>query len=198
MSGPLHSTQLPVDGIHVAHALEFANAGTRAAYVAVAAEVGKIALQLDTLAFYILTAAPGTWVDITAGGTPSAGSAQLLFGNGSVSSTTTTRYLTPGFENDLAGLSAQQVAVTRVGTIKHLYVRHNTPGGNGNAVVYTVRKNGAAQSVTVSLASTGTSGSDVANSFVVAAGDTLDIEVTKAASIGASPDNITAMLEFTA
>ena len=120
----------------------------------------------------------------------------LVWGSGSVSATTTTRYLQPGFDTGTAPTSAVQIRVPQAGTIKNLFIRQNTTAGNGNAIVYTLRKNGAAQTLTVSIASTTQNGSDVTHSFAVAQGDTLDIEVTKAASVGTSPSDITATVEF--
>jgi hypothetical protein len=75
-------------------------------------------------------------------------------------------------------------------------VRHNTTAGNGNAIVYTLRKNGSAQALTVSLASTGADGSDTSNSVTVAAGDLVDIEVTKASSIATSPSDIMVSVQY--
>lgn len=119
----------------------------------------------------------------------------LLWGNDSVAATTTTRYLTPGFTSALAPTSAIQFRVPSSGTIRRLRVRHNTTAGNGNSIVYTVRINGTASAVTVSLASTANDGSDLTNTAAIAAGDLLDIEVTKAASVGTSPSDIIATLE---
>lgn len=127
-----------------------------------------------------------------------AAPAVFVFGNGSITSTTTTRYASPGFDPGTAQTSAVQIRCPRAGVIRDLHVRHNTGAGNGNAIVYTARKNAAAQALTVSLASTGTSASDVANSFSVAQGDTIDVEITKAASIGASPVDVTITMGFEA
>lgn len=121
----------------------------------------------------------------------------LLWGNDSVSASTTTRYLTPGYDDVLAPIAVVQIRVPRGGTLRNLRVRHNTPNGNGNVIVYTVRINSVATAVTVSLASTSADGSDVTNTAAVAAGDLVDIEVTKAASVATSPDDVAATLELT-
>jgi len=125
-----------------------------------------------------------------------AGSPQLLWGDNSVGSSTTTRYLTPGYDDGLAETGPTQIRVARAGTLRNLRVRHNVPKGNGNNIVYTIRVNNIAAGVTVTLASTATDGSDLVNSVVVAAGDLVDIEVTKAAGVGTSPNNITATVEY--
>lgn len=120
----------------------------------------------------------------------------LFWGNSSVGTTTATRYMVPGFDQSLAHTTLVSIPVTYGGTIKSLYVRHNVPAGNGNAIVYTVLKNGVATALTVSLASTGTTASDLVNSFTVVAGDTLAIEVTKAAGIVTSPTDVFVTVGF--
>jgi len=80
-------------------------------------------------------------------------------------------------------------------TLRNFYIRQNTPAGNGNNIVYTLRVNGAASALTVTLASTGTNGVNTTSSVTVNAGDLLDIQVTKAASVGASPTGVAATLE---
>lgn len=137
------------------------------------------------------------WFDIsTAAPAPTAAGAALLWGASTVSFTTTTRYLYPFFDNGLAQTVAIRYRVPRAGTIRNLRVRHTTPGGNGNAIVYTLRVNGVASGLTTSLASTGTDASDLVTSVVVAAGDLVDIEITKVAGIAGSPNDVVATAEF--
>ena len=76
-------------------------------------------------------------------------------------------------------------------------VRHNSPAGNGNDIVYTLRKNGVATALTLTLASTATSGT-VTATVSIAAGDLMDIEVTKAATIASSPTGVVALVESAA
>jgi hypothetical protein len=75
-------------------------------------------------------------------------------------------------------------------------VRHNAVAGNGNTIVYTLRVNGVASALSVTLASTSSSGADAVSTVAIATGDRIDIAVTKAAGVGASPNNITATVEF--
>jgi len=124
------------------------------------------------------------------------GSAQLLWGNDVVGGTTTTRYLTPGYDESLAQTMAVQIRAVRAGTLRNLRVRHNVPAGNGNNIVYTLRVNGAATALSATLASTATDSADLVNAVVVAAGDLLDFEVTKPALVGASPNDVVATVEF--
>lgn len=120
----------------------------------------------------------------------------LGFGAAGVSTTTTTRYLYPWHEDSTATTAPVQMNAPRAGTLQNFRVRHGTPAGNGNNVVYTVRVNGAASALVVTLASTTAAGSDLSHAVQVAAGDLIDIEVTKGTAIGTSPTDITSTLEF--
>jgi hypothetical protein len=106
--------------------------------------------------------------------------------------------LTPGYDDVLAPVVAGivQFRLPRAGTVRNLRIRHNITAGNGNLIVYTVRINGVATALTVSLASTVSDGSDLVNSVVVASGDLIDIEVTKALDVVVSPTFIAAALEL--
>ncbi len=128
-------------------------------------------------------------------------SAILAWGNRTVSGTATTRYLDPwGDFGDVAttnGTTNARIVATRNGTLRNLYVRHGNPDGNGNDIAYTVRVNGVPTSLTVTMASTDSQASDITNSVAVSEGDNIDIEVTKAASVGNAPDAVTAQVLFT-
>ncbi len=134
------------------------------------------------------------------GGTPGAPRGALLtWGDVSVGATTTTRFLSPGFGDQvLASTLAIQFRMPFAGTLENPRVRHNIPGGNGNAIVYTLRVNGVATLLLVSLASNAADGSDLVNQIVVAAGDLLDIEVTKAANVAMAPNNVVVVLQVAA
>jgi len=118
--------------------------------------------------------------------TASGDTSILQWGNENVGNSTATRYLDPGFEQRLAPLvtGVVQLRVPRAGTLRNLYIRHNNPGGTGAIVTYTVRINGVGTALSVGLATTGANAQDVVNSVVVAAGDRVDIEVTKVALAG--------------
>jgi hypothetical protein len=119
-----------------------------------------------------------------------ADGAVLTWGNNSVSSTTTTRYMTPGFEDGLATTAAIQFRVPFASKARKLRVRQNSPAGNGNNIVYTLRVNGAASALAATIASTGTDANDLTNEITLAAGDYIDIEVTKASSVGSAPNQV--------
>jgi hypothetical protein len=130
-------------------------------------------------------------------GQPGAGGS-LFWGNDNVTGTTSTRYLMPGYEDTIAPLVAGivQFRVPRAGTLRNLRVRHNGTAGNGNAIVYTIRINNAGTLLLVSMASTAADGSNLANTVVVAGGELIDLEVTKALSVGTSPGRIEAIVEL--
>jgi hypothetical protein len=120
----------------------------------------------------------------------------MSWGNTSVSSTATTRYLTPGWGDNIAPVSPIQFRAPKAGTLRNLYIRHNSPAGNGNNIVYTVRVNGVATSLTVTLACNSSDANDTAHTVAVAQGDRLDIEVTKSVSIATSPSDVSATLDI--
>jgi len=140
-----------------------------------------------------------TWNNSTARWEPQRNPvAFFMFGASGIASTTTTRFLWPSFENDTAPTTAVQFRVPAACTLRNLRVRQNTTAGNGNNIVYTVRKNSVATALVVTMASTANDGSDLSNTVAFAAGDLIDIQVTKALAIGASPTNIVATLEAVA
>jgi hypothetical protein len=120
----------------------------------------------------------------------------LAWGSLTVGSTVTTRYLGPWVSDNLATVAPLRWRTPRAGTISTLRVRQEVGAGNGNPIVYTLRVNGVASILTVSMLSTANDGSDLINSVVVVAGDLLDFEVTKAADIAASPTGIVAVVLF--
>lgn len=120
----------------------------------------------------------------------------LHWGAGNVGSSTTTRYLFPNYSDSLAQVSVVQIRSPRAGTLKNLYLRHNSPAGNGNPIVYTVRVNGTPSALTVSINSTANDGNDQVNEVGISKGDLLDIVITKAAAIGQAPSDVTATVEL--
>lgn len=134
---------------------------------------------------------------LNTGWTELAGGSQLQWGDDDVSSGTTTRYLSPGYNVGQAQSgNLKYYRVPRRGTIKHMYVRHNEPNGNNNAIVYTVMRNGAATALSVSLGSNTTDGSNTGTELEVAQGDTLLIRVTKASGVSNSPNVITCTIGY--
>ena len=263
-----HSTASPTNGgVHVSHAYEWANAAARAAFTPVAADVGKIGLQLDTGALYIVRDdSPRTLALLTvadeagsivvapaahasthhtagsdaltissiagtissgqhgsqAGGTLhsdviSAGASGFMtgmdktkldglpdavqtghfqWGNDTIGTSATTRFLVPGYSETAAPTTSPAFRVPTAGTIQRLRVHHNNPGTGGATITYTLRKNGATQVLTCAMLPTAADASDLANSFTVAAGDLIDLQVTKSGAIATSPVDVLASVEF--
>jgi hypothetical protein len=130
-------------------------------------------------------------------GPGSGGVSFIAFGNEKVGATVTTRYLSPYNDGDvIASSSVVQFQAPQGGTLKRLVVRHGVPAGNGNAIVYTVRINGVATFLAVSLASTSFAAVDAVNTVTFAANDLIDVRVTKALGVGTSPTNVIASMEI--
>jgi hypothetical protein len=179
-----------------------ARTGDATTYVAAQSSAGGsnpvYALQLDTGAVYYLSNdSPTTWTAVAGGGGGGTPKATLQWGNNSISSTTSTRYLTPGYQDAIAPTTVVQFRLPFACTLKNLRIRQ-VGAGNGNNVVFTLRLNGAGTALAVTLASTGTDGGPDTDSVSGAAGDLIDIEVTKAASVGTSPSDVTAIVEMDA
>ena len=91
----------------------------------------------------------------------------------------------------------QEFYVTQAGTIQNLYtyVSANATGAAGNTV--TLRKNGASQS-TVTTYGSGVTGllSDTSNTFTVAAGDQISIQVVNTGSGGGTKDLVVETVTF--
>jgi hypothetical protein len=120
-----------------------------------------------------------------------------LFGADSVLTSTTTRYLYPGFQSSNAASSdVYRMAIPRAGKLRNLYVYQNTPSTSANAIVYTVMVNGSTTALTVSIAGTATSGSDTTDSVNVSAGDSITIQVTKASSVSPAVQQVLVSMEF--
>jgi len=128
---------------------------------------------------------------------PAAGSALVFWGSGAISGTNTTRYLHPFYSTQLAPTAPISYRVPRDGTFKNMRVRHNVPAGNGGLVNYRLRVNGVGMALFADLASTGSDSTGLAVAVPVVAGDLVDIEVTKGASIATSPTDCLLVMEFT-
>jgi hypothetical protein len=129
----------------------------------------------------------------------SPGGSILFFGTDNVGAAADTRFIPPGHDSGLAVTSDRfQLPAPRAGTLRNLFVRHNSAGGNGNSVTYTVLVNGVAVAITVALA-TGAIGqaSDLVNSVAVAQGDQISLRAVKDLGIGGGNIDLEASLEVT-
>lgn len=123
----------------------------------------------------------------------------LTWGNANVGAAADTRFLSPGRDNSAVALvvDVTQIPAPRAGTLRRLYVRHNTAGGNGNSVVYTVLINGAATGITVTIPS-GAVGqvADLVNTAAVVAGDRISLQLAKALGLAGGGVDAQASLEI--
>jgi hypothetical protein len=131
---------------------------------------------------------------------PAGSSAVIGFGVGGVGASAVVapakKFLDPWFSapTSVAGVDEMRMIAPRAGTLRNLFVRHNTPGGNGGVIVYTVRVNGVDTLMTASLPSTGLVASD-ANTAAVAQGDEISMKFTKPVTAG-SVFNVVATMEL--
>lgn len=102
---------IPLADRHAAHSYEYANAGARTGATGfVAADVGKLALQTDTNALWILTATTPTWVAVAGSGSGDVvGPASAVDSQIAVFDTTTGKLLKDGGKT-VAQLGALAVA----------------------------------------------------------------------------------------
>jgi len=239
---PKHSQQDITDGIHISHAYEYADSSARTgASGFTSTDIGKIAKEIDTLTWWVLTETTPTWVEITNSGTSIDNDAIhdnvaneisgisgktdpvfsdlvviedsadgynkksvqvgdlvhaiLIWGDDDIATSTTVRYLTPGYDDSVAETTVASMRIPYSGVLKNLRVRHNSAGSGSATITYTVLVNGSGSSLVVAMSNTAQDGSDLVNSANVSAGDLIAIRVNKSSSISSSPDNIVASLE---
>lgn len=185
---------LPITITDATNALGAASEVARGDHVHAHGDRGGGTLHALTTAFVAGFMSPADFLKL-AGIQPGAAADILIFGSDSVASTVTTRFLTPGFNFSIAPTTAVQFRLPHGGVMRNLRVRQNVPAGNGNQLVYTLRVNGVATLLSVSMASTAADASDLVNTIAVVAGDLVDLRVTKALGIGTTPGQITAAFE---
>jgi hypothetical protein len=121
----------------------------------------------------------------------------LFWGVDTIGAAADSRFLPPGHDNGLAvTTNIYRMVMPRAAVLRNLFVRHNSAGGNGNGVTYTVLVNGVATALTVTLA-TGAVGQagDTTHSVAVVQGDTISLRATKALVIAAGNLDLMATLE---
>lgn len=118
----------------------------------------------------------------------SAGSgigAFLTFGVANIGSSTTVRYMDPWYSAGTAVAPTTPIQYRLPGacTFKNMRARHNDPSGNANVVTYTLRLNNVATLLSVGLAADASDASELVVTVAGAAGDLVDIEITKSGAI---------------
>lgn len=124
----------------------------------------------------------------------------LAFGDGSIGTSTTTRYLFPYTRDGATAHTVEagvQFEVTFPGTALNLRLVQDA-GVGAATITYTVRKNGSDQTLVIAGAATITTGSDLVNSFTFAAGDKLSVSAAKSGTITTSPLHVRLSMELLA
>ena len=198
MSTGLHK-DLEIAEIHRAQSLEYANAAARTGATGLTADdVGRVAHQTDNDSFWLLTDhSPVTWLELGGGGSTDIKSF-LTWGDDSITTTTTTRYLTPGFDDGTAETTETGYRVPSAGTAQNMRVRARAAGSGAATLTYTLMVNGSPSSLSVAMSNTAQDGTDLVNTVSLSAGDLISIRVTKSTSLSSSPDDVVASLEVCA
>lgn len=126
----------------------------------------------------------------------------LIFGDSGATPAGATQYL--GCFSAIYGTTDAQTAettwtvrymITRKGTIKNMAVFSGNAAGAGESFVFTARKNGSDQSLTVTISgATERTDKDITNSFTVDPGDYLTVKIVTSA--GANAIQHLCFLEF--
>lgn len=122
----------------------------------------------------------------------------LSFGDYTLSVTAVTQYLYPNvLDSGLAHTTEVFMSAPRAGTIRNLHIR--AVAGTGAATItFTLRKEAAGTALTVGMSNTATTAADTSNSFTVAQGERLSLEVTKSGSVTTALTHIQATVEYAA
>lgn len=156
---------------------------------------GSLHADATTSVDGFMSASDKTKLDGLASG---ASKAILTWGDDNITTTTTTRYLTPGFDDGTAETSETAYRVPSAGTAQNLRVRARVAGSGAATLTYTLIVNGSPSSLSVAMSNTTQDGSDLVNTVSLSAGDLISMRITKSASLSSAPDDIVASLEVTA
>jgi hypothetical protein len=138
----------------------------------------------------------GRWLLISrAGALPiSSGTAILTWGTQTLTGTSTTRYLTPGYEGSSAPTVQIDLDMPRAAVLSSLRVRARLPGANAAPTLsFGVLVNGVPTPLVATGPSNVTGWTDLVHTLPVVAGDRVALIVTKSAA-GNSPTDVIATL----
>lgn len=138
----------------------------------------------------------GTVANSNRWGSCLGGPALILFGSASVATTTTLRFLYPGYSSIVAQTADIAMRMTRPGFLRNMFVGQNVGAGNGNDIVYTVHFNDVATALSVTMSSLVVNGSNTSAIVEVGPDDEISVRVTKAAGIGSSPLDIVVSIDY--
>ena len=199
MSTGLHRNA-EITELHRIQSLEYANAAARTGATGLTSDdVGRVARQTDDDSFWLLTDdSPLTWLEIGGGGGATDIKSFLTWGDDNITTTTTTRYLTPGFDDGTAETTETAYRVPSAGTAQNMRVRARAAGSGAATLTYTLMVNGSPSALSVAMSNTANDGTDLVNTVSLSAGDLISIRVTKSTSLSSSPDDIMVSLEVAA
>lgn len=116
---------------------------------------------------------------------------QQYMGANTLTGTTTTRYLSVGFNTGTASASILDMTVAKAFKIDSMAMLARVGGTAGQTISATIRKNGAAVGTAVlTTASDATTGSATFTAVSFAVNDTWGLEITKSGAIASSPTDI--------
>lgn len=122
----------------------------------------------------------------------------LVFGNDSVGSDASARFLDPGYgNNSTAPTVGISIIAPRGGTLRNLFVRHHSATSSSNTVTYTVQVNGVDTAIVATLAANvAATVGNVINTVVVAQGDRVTVKITKSGAISGGGLKAVASMEI--
>ncbi len=127
----------------------------------------------------------------TSAGWIGLGESPIVFGCGDTTTGSGAVFMGPGFI-PTASSADLQVAATRPGTVRNLYVEVEGAGTGAATNTYTVDKNGATTALATTASNTSTgSFSDTSDLFTVVAGDLLSLQVAKSILVVQGQQNVT-------
>jgi len=120
---------------------------------------------------------------------------EFVWGNLNPGSSTTTRYMTPGYEGSPADTTTKdfriRVATTLSQLAMHARLAPGATGPTGPTLTYALRVNGAVSALTTGAIFPGTqNATDAVNSVAVVPDDLIGIQIDKSAAIGITPTDV--------
>jgi hypothetical protein len=126
---------------------------------------------------------------------PGAG-AVLSWGTDTINTTTTTRFLAPGYIAAAGTTDVYRIRAPRAGTLRNLHIMQNTVSSSTTNITYTVLVNGVSSALTITMAANVTTAADTADTVVIAKGDQITLQVTKAGTLASAVQQVVVSVEF--
>jgi len=120
-----------------------------------------------------------------------AGPSEFIFSANTVTTSATARYLPSGYTMGTAPTTSVPVTFNGTRVFTTIRYRARLAGSGSGSIVFTVRKEGVGTLLTLTVLLTATSGVFVLPAGVsFAAGEALDVEVTKTGTVTTSPTDL--------